>query len=150
MKATNGQLTLSPSDVTAYLACEHLTTLSLAVARGELAKPKFDNDQAELIFRKGQEHEEAYLRHLESEGNTVAQIELEPETQQIPEFTVDEALVLARRRGMSLNEASARVLLAAGAGASETEAAHALLSRVAPEESVAALLAALKSILKGE
>jgi predicted RecB family nuclease len=79
MKATNGQLTLSPSDVTAYLACEHLTTLSLAVARGELAKPKFDNDQAELIFRKGQEHEEAYLRQLEAEGNTVAQIELEPD-----------------------------------------------------------------------
>jgi uncharacterized protein len=79
MKATNGQLTLSPSDVTAYLACEHLTTLSLAVARGELAKPKFDNDQAELIFRKGQEHEEAYLRHLESEGNTVAQIEFDPD-----------------------------------------------------------------------
>jgi predicted RecB family nuclease len=79
MKATNGQLTLSPSDVTAYLACEHLTTLSLAAARGELAKPKFDNDQAGLIFRKGQEHEEAYLRHLESEGNTVVQIELEPD-----------------------------------------------------------------------
>ena len=27
---------LSPSDVTAYLACEHLTALSLQVARGEI------------------------------------------------------------------------------------------------------------------
>ncbi len=29
------RLHLSPSDVTAFLACEHLTTLSLAHARGE-------------------------------------------------------------------------------------------------------------------
>jgi predicted RecB family nuclease len=79
MQATNGQITLSPSDVTAYLACEHLTTLSLAVARNELVKPPSDNDQAEPIFRKGQEHEEAYLRLLESEGKTVARIELKPE-----------------------------------------------------------------------
>lgn len=29
----DGHLLLSPPDVTAYLACEHLTTLSLQVAR---------------------------------------------------------------------------------------------------------------------
>jgi uncharacterized protein len=46
-------LLLSPSDVTGYLGCEHLTTLSLQVARGELARPPLENEHAELGFRKG-------------------------------------------------------------------------------------------------
>ena len=35
----DGTLALSPSDLSAHLACPHLTTLSLAVARGELEQP---------------------------------------------------------------------------------------------------------------
>ena len=46
MRSSNGHFTLSPSDVTAYLACEHLAALSLAVARGELERPALDNEQA--------------------------------------------------------------------------------------------------------
>ena len=68
------RLRLSPSDVTAFLACEHLTTLSLAHARGELERPEVENEQAELIFRKGLEHERAYLEHLRAEGKTVLEI----------------------------------------------------------------------------
>src|SRR5512146_604859 len=79
MRATNGRITLSPSDVTAYLACEHLTTLNLAVARGELARPKLDNEQAALVFRQGDEHERAYLRWLQDEGRQVTRIDLEPD-----------------------------------------------------------------------
>ena len=61
------RLHLSPSDVTAFLACEHLTTLSLGHARGELDTPEVENEQAELIFRKGLEHEHAYLESLRGE-----------------------------------------------------------------------------------
>ena len=61
MRFHDDRLHLSPSDVTAFLACEHLTTLSLAHARGELERPEVENEQAELIFRKGLEHERAYL-----------------------------------------------------------------------------------------
>ena len=68
------RLHLSPSDVTAFLACEHLTTLSLAHARGELDRPEVENEQAELIFRKGLEHERAYLEHLRADGKTVLEI----------------------------------------------------------------------------
>ena len=60
---------LSPSDVTAFLACEHLTTLSLAHARGEIERPEVENEQAELIFRKGLEHERAYLESLREQGS---------------------------------------------------------------------------------
>ena len=50
MQRIDGQLLLSPSDVTAYLACPHLTTLELAVAGSELMKPA-PGEQAELVFR---------------------------------------------------------------------------------------------------
>src|SRR6266540_3483030 len=74
----NGRILLSPSDVTAYLACPHLTTLELAVAREELEKPA-PGEQAELVFRKGREHEAAYLARLRTEGKSVVEIALEPD-----------------------------------------------------------------------
>jgi len=77
MKLLDGRTWLSPSDVTAYLACEHLTALSLEVARDELPAPPPPGDQAELVFRKGLEHERAHLQQLRERGLTVAEIELE-------------------------------------------------------------------------
>ncbi|MDX6437579.1 MAG: hypothetical protein QOF45_162 [Gaiellaceae bacterium] len=74
MRVHADRLQLSPSDVTAFLACEHLTTLSLAHARGKLARPDVENEQAELIFRKGLEHEHAYLESLRAQGLTVLEI----------------------------------------------------------------------------
>jgi predicted RecB family nuclease len=67
---------LSPSHLNDFLECEHLTALELAVARGELARPQRDDGQAELIRRKGGEHERAYLADLLAQGNRVVEIEL--------------------------------------------------------------------------
>ncbi|MEZ5098526.1 MAG: TM0106 family RecB-like putative nuclease [Thermoleophilia bacterium] len=61
----------SPSDLTAHLACGHLTTLSVAVARGELRRPSLESPHRELILRKGQEHERAYLARLVADGRSV-------------------------------------------------------------------------------
>src|SRR5688500_6728677 len=66
----------SPSALTAFLACQHLTSLELAAARGEVARPAVDNAQAELIRRKGEEHERAYLRELYARGLGVHDVEL--------------------------------------------------------------------------
>ena len=77
MQDLEGRVWLSPSDVTAYLACEHLTALSLQVAQGSLPEPPPPGDQAELVFRKGLEHEHAYLEWLREQGRSVAEIELE-------------------------------------------------------------------------
>ncbi|HSO01778.1 MAG TPA: TM0106 family RecB-like putative nuclease, partial [Gaiellaceae bacterium] len=70
-------LLLSPSDVTAFLACEHLTSLSLAHARGRLERPEVEDEQRDLIFRKGLEHERAYLESLRAAGNSIVEIELD-------------------------------------------------------------------------
>jgi len=70
----DGTLRLSPSDLSNHLACAHLTTLSLAAARGEIVKPKLESPHRELIFRKGNEHEDAYLARLERERKTIVSL----------------------------------------------------------------------------
>jgi predicted RecB family nuclease len=75
MQLRDGRLSVSPSDVSAFLSCQHLTTLELAAARGEVARPAVDNEQAELIRRKGDEHEHAYLEELRARGLEIVEIE---------------------------------------------------------------------------
>ena len=75
MHFRNGQLLLSPSDVTAFLGCRHSSALSLAVARGDIPSPVSSAD-AELVFVKGREHEAAYLARLRAEGLDVCEIVL--------------------------------------------------------------------------
>src|SRR6476660_5634599 len=77
MQLRDGHLTLSPSDVTAFLACEHLTALELQVARKQIAKPAVENDQADLIKRKGDEHEAAYLQTLRNRGEMVCEVDFQ-------------------------------------------------------------------------
>src|SRR6266511_4321112 len=64
---------LSPSDLNSFLECEHLVALELHVARGELERPHVDNPQAQLIRRKGDEHEAAYLNALRAGGKHVVE-----------------------------------------------------------------------------
>jgi uncharacterized protein len=77
MQSRDGSLTFSPTDLNAFLDCEHLTTLQLAVARGELQKPYRHNPHADLIQRKGEAHEERYLARLEEQGREVTTIVFE-------------------------------------------------------------------------
>ena len=77
MHEIEGQLVLSPSDLTRHLACPHVTTLDLAVVRGELLAPPLESDELELIFRLGLEHERDYLDELKAEGRSVVEIATE-------------------------------------------------------------------------
>ena len=65
-------MSLSPSLLNAYLECEHLVALELAGT----ARPDVDNPQADLIRRKGDEHEAAFLGKLREEGREIVEIEL--------------------------------------------------------------------------
>ena len=76
MQAVAGHLTLSPSDLNDYVECAHLTTLALEVARGERARPHVADEHAELLRRKGEEHERAHLERLRAEGRSIVEIEL--------------------------------------------------------------------------
>src|SRR5499426_67467 len=76
MQATHGHLTLSPSDLNDYVECAHVTTLALEVARGERARPHVADKHAELLRRKGEEHERVYLERLRAEGRAIVEIQL--------------------------------------------------------------------------
>jgi len=74
MQATNGRLVLSPSDLNDYVECPHLTTLALEVARGARRRPHVPNDHGDLLRRKGEEHEAAYLAALRAQGRQVVDV----------------------------------------------------------------------------
>ena len=74
MQIVDGELVVSPTDLTRFLACRHLTALDLAVARGERPAPPAPGEALEQLFRRGLEHERAYLERLRREGRSVAEI----------------------------------------------------------------------------
>src|SRR5215510_2320649 len=74
MQATGSRLVLSPSDLNDYNECAHLTTLALEVARGTRRRPYVPEDHADLLRRKGEEHEAAYLADLRAKGCQVVDV----------------------------------------------------------------------------
>ena len=73
MKINNQQLTLSATDLSAHLGCNHLTQLSLRVARGELKRPYYNDPTFDVLRDKGNEHELEYLEHLKAQGLSVVE-----------------------------------------------------------------------------
>jgi uncharacterized protein len=71
-----GQLLCSPSDLGNFVACEHLTQLDLGIALGHHNRPGVENAYADLIARKGEEHEARFLDALDAAGHLVAQVGL--------------------------------------------------------------------------
>ncbi|MGH9101910.1 MAG: TM0106 family RecB-like putative nuclease, partial [Acidimicrobiales bacterium] len=77
------RLVVSPTDLVAHLHCQHLTELSLEVARGVRAKPPGDDPELEVLQRRGLEHEQAYLKQLNDAGTVVVEIEDGPFAQEV-------------------------------------------------------------------
>src|SRR3954470_9394465 len=78
MQLVDDCLLLSASDLINYLECAHLTRLDLEVVRGEIVLDETRTDAADLVARKGDEHEQAYLESLRASGRDVVEIESEP------------------------------------------------------------------------
>src|SRR5947208_4393222 len=74
MQAVADRLILSPSDLNDHIECAHLTTLSLEVARGTRPHPYVPAAFGDLLRRKGEEHERAYLARLRAEGRDVRDV----------------------------------------------------------------------------
>ncbi len=65
MQVLEGDLVLSPSDLTGFAACEHLTQLELQAARGEIERAKRDDPLLDVLSRRGAEHETDAARPLQ-------------------------------------------------------------------------------------
>jgi predicted RecB family nuclease len=74
MELVDGQLIFSASDLINHLECPHLTQLDIEVALGRLDLTETRSDTTELVARKGDEHERAYLAQLRSDGREVVEI----------------------------------------------------------------------------
>jgi predicted RecB family nuclease len=70
----DGHFWLSPSDLSAHLACPYLTRLELEAAREERTRPHGREELADLVAKKGDEHEAAFLADLQADGRQVAEI----------------------------------------------------------------------------
>jgi predicted RecB family nuclease len=71
MKIIGQQIRLSASDLSNHLACRHLTTLNLQVARGERTAPDWAAPDLKVIQELGLRHESAYLADLAAQGLVV-------------------------------------------------------------------------------
>src|SRR5207245_3483464 len=68
MQFLEGKLIVSPSDLTGFLECEHLTQLELSAARGEIARPERDDPMLDMLSRRGLEHEGKHLAGFRAKG----------------------------------------------------------------------------------
>jgi predicted RecB family nuclease len=68
MKIISQQLRLSATDLSNHLACHHLSVLDLSVTRGAVKAPDWRSPDLEIVRQLGLEHEQAYLRYLETLG----------------------------------------------------------------------------------
>jgi predicted RecB family nuclease len=64
MQRLEGRLVYAASDLNDYLECKRLSELEELVARGRRERPEPDDPRAELLRRKGDEHEHRYLESM--------------------------------------------------------------------------------------
>jgi predicted RecB family nuclease len=67
MKAVIGAIRLAATDLSNHLACPHVTTLDLQVARGKKRAPEWAAPDLVVIRERGERHEKAYLAYLEQQ-----------------------------------------------------------------------------------
>jgi predicted RecB family nuclease len=58
---------LAATDLSSFLACRHRTGLEMGAALGKFQKPVYADPRLEALFRRGNEHEAAYVSRLEGE-----------------------------------------------------------------------------------
>ncbi len=74
MRALNGGILFSASDLMRFMGCRHATVLDLVRLRGEGPEPRADSEDAALLQKQGDAHEAAHLARLEEGGRQVVEI----------------------------------------------------------------------------
>ena len=78
MRRTADFVSFSATEVGNFLACQHLTSLELRVADGELARPAQNDIERRLLEKRGLEHEARVLAHFEAQGQKVVTVTAAP------------------------------------------------------------------------
>ena len=77
MKLQDSAVRLSATDLANHLSCQHLTTLDLRLAKGEIEEPSWENPHLRVLQQRGLEHENAYIQSLRSKGHTIVDLSKE-------------------------------------------------------------------------
>lgn len=76
MQLLDGRYLFSATDLNNYLECRHLVSLERGVAAGRFARPQVSDATADLVRKKGDEHERARLdRYVEEFGADVVRFD---------------------------------------------------------------------------
>jgi predicted RecB family nuclease len=67
VRLADGGLILSATDLADFLSCRHLTALEMAEACGKVRRPQWDDPLLDVLFKRGLEHEKAYVDSLRSQ-----------------------------------------------------------------------------------
>jgi predicted RecB family nuclease len=101
MQVLECELVLSPSDLTGFAACEHLTQLELRAARGEIPRATRDDPLLDVLSRRGTEHEKSQLDRYKAGGQSVIEFEMPASTRAALEAAAQETLD-AMRKGVDV------------------------------------------------
>jgi uncharacterized protein len=71
----DGRFVYGATDLNNFLECRRLTELDGLAVRGELKRPEVEDEQLELIKRKGSEHEQRYLEAMEARYGGITKFE---------------------------------------------------------------------------
>ncbi|MCX6293290.1 MAG: TM0106 family RecB-like putative nuclease [Sphingobacteriales bacterium] len=74
MKKENKQFIFSPTDLSGFINCKHLTQLNKLAAEGAIKKPIRKNRVTEMLQQRGIDFENAFLLSLEAEGKSIIRI----------------------------------------------------------------------------
>lgn len=74
MHIVDTSVVLSPSDLTGFLDCHHLSQLDLKVANSELDAPPLEDPELVVVRGRGKEHEINLLANFKTAGRSVAEI----------------------------------------------------------------------------
>ncbi len=74
MRSNPAGIRLSATDLSNHLACRHLTSVNLSVARGQRSAPDWRSPDLFVIQELGLRHEAAYLNFLREQGMAVADL----------------------------------------------------------------------------
>jgi uncharacterized protein len=74
MRLVDHTLVAAPTDLANFLVCRHKTALDKLVAEGRLARPEWTDPLADVLRKRGEEHEQRYVDALRSQGLTVVDL----------------------------------------------------------------------------
>ena len=98
MHERSGQFFFAPTDLSRFLSCRHLTSLSRSVALGELNPPRvFEDPRRDALAEAGRVHEAVILERYRDEGHATETIGSSGNSTDRRERTLD-----AMRRGVEV------------------------------------------------